>query len=257
MLLSSVRRSIQTTYRVKTPFRLYSSVGDAYSRNIPTVDLAYERFDPKDPAGPEDVPLVFLHGLFGSKINNKSVSKILSRDLRKSVYCLDLRNHGDSPHNPRHDYPSLAADVENFLDKEDIKSCILIGHSMGAKTAMGVSLRRPDLVDSLIPVDNAPVDVRLTSSFYTYVQGMRKVENSNVKSQKEAVEIMEPYEPSLPIRQFLLANLKKNDETGLYKFRVPLDILGKSLDTLGEFPFHPENSRYVKPTMFIRGTQSV
>ncbi|KAA8898308.1 hypothetical protein TRICI_006569 [Trichomonascus ciferrii] len=249
-----LRRGLVQQLRAVSGRRGYGSVADAYSKDIPTVELAYERFDPKKGRVEED-PIVFLHGLFGSKINNKTVSKVLARDLQKSVYCLDLRNHGESPHVARHDYPALSADVENFLDEQKIESCILVGHSMGAKAAMAVSLRRPGLVSSLIPVDNAPIDARLTSAFPLYVRGMKDVERSQPKSQKEAVEVMQKYEPSLPIVQFLLANLKKHDD-GSYRFRIPLDTLGKSLDNLGDFPFHPDTSRFVKPTMFIRGTKS-
>lgn len=41
------------------------------------------------------------------------------------------------------------------------------------------------------------------------------------------------------------------------KFKLPLDILGASLDNLGDFPFKdPEETRFEKPALFVRGTQS-
>lgn len=42
----------------------------------------------------------------------------------------DLRNHGDSPHDPRHDYTALAEDVEDFIDQHKLQNSTLIGHSM-------------------------------------------------------------------------------------------------------------------------------
>jgi pimeloyl-ACP methyl ester carboxylesterase len=42
----------------------------------------------------------------------------------------DLRNHGDSPHAPRHDYTAMAADVSNFIRQHGLKEPTLIGHSM-------------------------------------------------------------------------------------------------------------------------------
>lgn len=42
----------------------------------------------------------------------------------------DLRNHGESPHDPRHDYTALAEDVEGFLQEHKIERPALIGHSM-------------------------------------------------------------------------------------------------------------------------------
>jgi pimeloyl-ACP methyl ester carboxylesterase len=38
---------------------------------------------------------------------------------------------------------------------------------------------------------------------------------------------------------------------------VPLDILAKSLDHLGDFPYkNPSEVRFGKPALFIRGTKS-
>lgn len=41
------------------------------------------------------------------------------------------------------------------------------------------------------------------------------------------------------------------------RLRIPLNILGASLDLMGDFPFKdPEKARYDGPTLFIRGTKS-
>lgn len=62
---------------------------------------------------------------------------------------------------------------------------------------------------------------------------------------------------SLAIRQFLLGNLYLPPGAETRSFRVPLSILAKSLDKMGDFPFkNPEEVRYGKPTLFIRGTES-
>lgn len=42
----------------------------------------------------------------------------------------DLRNHGKSPHNERHDYTSMAEDVERFIQDHELSGSALIGHSM-------------------------------------------------------------------------------------------------------------------------------
>jgi pimeloyl-ACP methyl ester carboxylesterase len=149
----------------------------------------------------------------------------------------------------------MAADVEAFMHKHNLGPAVLIGHSMGAKTAMGVALRSPDLVSELISVDNAPVDALLGSSFSRYIQGMQEVERAQVHNSKQAYAIMGKYEKSLPIQQFLLANLKKT-HTGVYRFRVPLDTLGRELAKVADFPWDPRQVRFEKPTLFIRGTHS-
>ncbi|KAH0563108.1 hypothetical protein GP486_002326 [Trichoglossum hirsutum] len=170
----------------------------------------------------------------------------------------DLRNHGDSDHNPRHDYTALAQDVEGFIDDHKLGEVTLIGHSMGAKTAMTVALRSPHLVKNLVSVDNAPVDATLGSDFAKYARGMQKIEESQVRKRSEADEILEDFEESLPIRQFLLTNLVLSlKESPVYRFRIPLRILASALENMADFPFKdPDTARYEKPALFLRGTRS-
>ena len=178
--------------------------------------------------------------------------------MNAPVYALDLRNHGDSPHIKRHDYDAMAADVEAFIETHGLPaSTVLLGHSMGAKTAMAVALRRPELVGRVVAVDNAPIEATLASSFGTYVRAMRVIEGSHVKRQSEADAILARDEPDVAVRQFLLTNLVRNpaapDEL---HFRVPIAILGRALDTVGGFPYHPDTVRCTKPALFVRGKKS-
>ena len=46
------------------------------------------------------------------------------------VDCLDLRNHGASPHNRAMSYPAMADDLREFFASEKIDHAHLIGHSM-------------------------------------------------------------------------------------------------------------------------------
>lgn len=234
--------------------------GFCASRLISTVPLAYDLHEPKGGAHPEGKPIVFLHGLFGSKINNRSVSKALARDLKRNVYCLDLRNHGDSPHTDVHDYNSMTADVIQFIEDQDLGPVTIIGHSMGAKVAMALALLHGDMVESCIPIDNAPIDTRLSSNFATYIRGMQEIDRHKVHTHKEAYEIMSKYEKNVAIQQFLLSNMKKAHGRREYHFRIPLDVLGKSLNNMGDFPFNNQaghkDLRYTGPALFVRGSLS-
>jgi hypothetical protein len=120
---------------------------------------------------------------------------------------------------------------------------------------MAVSLRSPHLVDSLIAVENAPINAQLTSDFSKYIQGMQAVDAAGVKTSKDAHKILGNYETAVEVKQFLLSNLKKTP-VGVYKFRIPLNTLKYALDNVADFPFHPEEARFEKPTLFIRGTRS-
>jgi pimeloyl-ACP methyl ester carboxylesterase len=122
---------------------------------------------------------------------------------------------------------------------------------------MTLALKNPDLIADIISVDNAPLDAALLSNFGKYVQGMKKIEQAGVTRQAEADAILNDYEESLVIRQFLLGNLFRPEGEKTQKFKVPLEILGKNLDKLGDFPYKdPESVRYEKPALFVRGTQS-
>jgi len=122
---------------------------------------------------------------------------------------------------------------------------------------MTLALRYPDRIHDIISVDNAPLDAALLSNFGQYIQGMKKIEEAGVTRQAEADKILQDYEDSLPIRQFLLGNLHRPPHEKEQKFKVPLRILAAALDNLGDFPYkNPDEVRFEKPALFVRGTQS-
>lgn len=134
---------------------------------------------------------------------------------------------------------------------------------------MTLALDQPTLISDLVSVDNAPIDATLSRSFGTYIQGMRRIDESNATRQSEADAILTPYESDLGIRQFLLGNLyrttlvdtetggEKKEKKDVVKFRIPLDILARNLDNMGDFPFrNPDERRFEKPALFVRGVHS-
>ncbi|KAI9785025.1 MAG: hypothetical protein M1839_001222 [Geoglossum umbratile] len=250
-MLFRLERRVKVTHGFRWPSSSLAGLGGK-------IALAYDLHQPLNHTlSPKScgAPIIFMHGLFGSKANNRGVSKALARDLGRPVYAIDLRNHGDSDHHPKHDYTAMAQDVEGFIYERSLGPVTLIGHSMGAKTAMAVALRSPYLVKNFVSVDNAPVDVALHSDFANYVRGMRKIEEKGVVKRSEADEILKEFEESLPIRQFLLANLEFNGST--YGFRIPLETLASALGSIADFPFNnPDVAKYEKPALFLRGTKS-
>ena len=59
---------------------------------------------------------------------------------------------------------------------------------------MTVALRSPELLNSIISVDNAPVDAALRNDFAKYLQGMRKIEEAQIEKQIDAVALLKDYE---------------------------------------------------------------
>jgi pimeloyl-ACP methyl ester carboxylesterase len=106
----------------------------------------------------------------------------------------------------------------------------------------------------------APVPIQLSNDYTmaaVHVDAMREINSLKLKKQKEADEILKTYEPDLLVRQFLLTNLKKNlKNDGIYEFRIPFDILGESIDKMGEFFQSEPIKTFAGPTLFITGDKS-
>ncbi|KAF9363384.1 hypothetical protein BGX34_004291 [Mortierella sp. NVP85] len=120
---------------------------------------------------------------------------------------------------------------------------------------MTLALKHTSL-DRLVVVDMAPVKVKLASEFANYVAIMKEIQKARVKKQSEADTMMKKGVDDLGVRQFLLTNLKKNTGGDGYSFRVPLDVLGDSLENLGEFDFVPGEVKYDGKALFIKGNKS-
>lgn len=99
------------------------------SKRTITIKMAYDKYEPKQ-LNKKMVPILIAHGLFGSKQNWKTMAKNLSQKLNTNVYALDLRNHGESPHNSDMSYISISEDIKSFIDDLKIKKVNLIGHSL-------------------------------------------------------------------------------------------------------------------------------
>lgn len=239
-----------------------SHLGDALSASIEAIDLCYEKHLPSKHSPSAKSPLIFLHGLFGSKANTRTVCKQLAKSMARDIYCLDLRNFGQSPHTNRLDYPLLAADVEKFIDNANFKKKpILVGHSMGAKTVMAVALRRPDLPQMVVAVDNAPVCVAsLSGSFGKYIRQLRyALEVKRYTNIKDVEAELAVVEPSKEVRQFLLTNVNRGKKDDACTSKVPLEVIGDAVanGSISGWPYDSSISRWSKgPVLVIRGTES-
>ncbi len=105
--------------------------------------------------------VILIHGMFGSLSNLGVLARSLVADYQ--VISVDLRNHGDSPHESLMDLPSMAADIVELMDDLELPSATLIGHSLGGKVSMQVALNSPERVSGLVVIDIAPGDLWRTS----------------------------------------------------------------------------------------------
>jgi esterase len=211
-----------------------------------SVVLAQRSFD-----GPQEAdPVVLLHGLLGSSRNWQSSGRKLAEKYR--VFALDLRNHGESPHNSRMDYPALASDVLAWADVAGVERFHILGHSMGGKVAMYLVCRYPDRFKSLTVVDIAPraVPPRWEKEFSL----MRRMPVEHFTRRSEAEEWLEPEIRDWAFRKFLVSNLER-DPAGGFRWVVNLGILESALPNL--FKQVPETGQqFDGPCLFVRGEKS-
>jgi len=99
-------------------------------------------------------PVVLLHGLTATRRYVVMGSKALERGGHR-VIAYDARGHGESPPGDRYDYPSLAGDLRELLDRLDVERAVLAGASMGAHTLTRFALDHPDRVLGLVVVTPA------------------------------------------------------------------------------------------------------
>jgi esterase len=194
-------------------------------------------------------PLVLLHGIFGSSDNWFTQAKLLSENYH--TYSLDLRNHGQSPHDEVFDYPSMAADVLQFIDDNSIHDPVLIGHSMGGKVAMNLAVAHPERLQKLIVVDIAPKPYNMTH--YVILDGLKAVPVERITSRKEADEALAGFVDEPDVRQFLLKNLQRKAEGG-FKWKLNLPVIAANIENIGlDLQFE---GKFEKPTLFVRGFRS-
>ncbi|MCP1673325.1 pimeloyl-ACP methyl ester carboxylesterase [Natronocella acetinitrilica] len=194
-------------------------------------------------------PLLILHGLFGSSANWGRLATRLAEDYR--VIVADLRNHGRSPHDADMSYPDLAADVDALMDRLDVSSATVLGHSMGGKTAMTLALQQPDRIERLIIADIAPVPYH-GDSHEGLIDALSGLDLASIGSRRDAFDALEPAIPEAGVRQFLLTNLEQGPDG--WSWRVPLQYLRDNLAVVRDFPDF--TSSFGQPTLFLHGGDS-
>jgi pimeloyl-ACP methyl ester carboxylesterase len=193
--------------------------------------------------------VILLHGLFGSADNWHPVALRLMEQFH--VFALDQRNHGQSPHDPAMNYQLMAADVDEFMAAHGLETALVVGHSMGGKTAMQLALQHPGRVEKLVVADMAP---RAYAPVYEGIfTALLTLKLGDFQSRQEIENALAPEIPDLVLRRFLLKNLGR-DADGKFKWKI--NLRGLSLNYLRLCEPLATSTPYAGPTLFIRGGKS-
>jgi len=206
-------------------------------------------------------PLIILHGLYGSSDNWVSIAHALEAYYR--VILVDQRNHGQSPHSNEHNYKLLSSDLKELFDKLCLPKVILIGHSMGRKTAMKFTADYPKRVKSLIVVDIAPwghlnnlETLNILNEHRKIIEGLSSIPLKDLSSRNQADEILSKWLSQEHIRQFLLKNLKREVD-GTFSWKLNLTAISRNIEFLMDgVEFNSTKDKPSIKTLFIKGDQS-
>lgn len=174
------------------------------------------------------------------------------------VFLVDQRNHGRSPHDDAHNYGIMADDLVQFFSDNRIKRASVLGHSMGAKTAITFALNYPEMVDKLVAVDMGIKEYAVQDE--ALQRGLLALDFDLIRSRADADEALAAYIPDLGTRQFIMQNLQWGEDlpagqagkSMTWRMNVQaiidnIEEMGKSIDM--DKPYQGE-------TLFVKGSNS-
>ncbi len=205
------------------------------------MELAFRKYG-------EGKPVIILHGLFGQSDNWNTIAKKLSESSFE-VFTIDQRNHGLSPHNSEWNYDVMANDLNDFIIQHQLIYPIIIGHSMGGKTAMFHALKNCNTRSKLIVVDISPREYEPHHN--KVIEALNAVNFSLIENRKQAEEILISYDLDFGTRQFLLKNIFWQDDKMDWRFN--LKVITEKHDAVGQ---KVPNQTCEINTLVIRGGNS-
>jgi len=198
----------------------------------------------------EGRPFIILHGFLGMGDNWKTLAKKFT-ELGYQMHLVDQRNHGRSFHDDSFSYKVMAEDLRVYYDHHKLEKGVLLGHSMGGKTAMEFATNYSEMVSHLVVADIAPKAYPLHHQ--DILKALSSLDFSEIKTRGQAEEVLSEYIKEVGTRLFLLKNLywKEKGQLGL---RINLPVLTKKIAEVGiALPVH---RKYEGETLFLRGDAS-
>lgn len=208
-------------------------------------------------AGPR---VAFLHGLFGQGRNWSTIAKALAGPDGDLARCtlVDLPDHGRSPWSAEFSFERYAASVASTLRAIDPGPWIVVGHSLGGKTAMVLALTEPTLVSRLVVVDVAPKGYGNLERFVGYITEMQALPLSELGNRADAEARFA--EPDPGIKAFLLQNLRRDGDSWRWQANVDLfaaDAARGSGSVIADWPLAVGSVEpFAGPVLWIAGSES-
>ncbi|HBF87797.1 MAG TPA: alpha/beta hydrolase [Bacteroidales bacterium] len=203
----------------------------------------------------EGEPLVILHGLYGSSDNWVTIARRF--DFQFSVYLIDQRNHGHSPHSSVHNYGEMLEDLLEFMNEHNLTKSTILGHSMGGKTAMYFAQKYPERVKTLIVADISPFAYKMEfANNHEFI--ISNLLSLNLKSFSTRNEIDIKLSESIKqksLRNFLLKNISRADDNS-FEWLLNLKAIKNNIHNILNGFDREINPIIEFPVLFIKGENS-
>ena len=200
--------------------------------------------------GDSNKHILILHGFLGSGDNWISVSRKLN-DIGFTIHLIDQRNHGRSFHSEKFDYELMCEDLFNYIEYYNVINPILIGHSMGGKTAMRFSLKYPELIHKLIVLDTSPREYPVLHQ--AIIDSLKEIDLSIYNTRNSVDDKLKESIRQKDLRNFLMKNIYRTND-GKLSFRFNLRSLSKNIGNIGK-KIESDN-QFIAEAIFIKGEKS-
>ena len=145
----------------------------------------------------------------------------------------------------------MCEDLFNYIKHHNIDNSILIGHSMGGKTAMNFSLIHPTLVSKLIVLDTSPRGYPVLHQ--NIIDSLKEIDFSVFVTRKEIdIELRKSINQE-GLRNFLMKNIYRMND-GKLNFRFNLKSLSENICRIGQKI--ESDTHFKREVIFIKGDTS-
>ncbi|XP_035213284.1 ethanol acetyltransferase 1-like isoform X2 [Stegodyphus dumicola] len=182
------------------------------------ISLAYDVYVPNDMQENAN-PIILLHGLFWNKYMYRDLAKAICNETKRKVYCLDLRNHGESASSEECDAYLMAEDIKMFLRDHNLEKVVFITHSFSSTITYLIALDIPHVIEKMVMIDHPPFTDHTKKNFEENVYPQFAAQNRFLKT-------LDPHMTLAQAKQKILGLAKmgtKSQEFFLMKVAYDLD----------------------------------
>ncbi len=219
--------------------------------------IRYQEFGEKNS---EKTPLLFLHG-YGGMIEHWDLN-IPEFARKQKIYAMDLIGFGKSQKpNVRYCLELFASQIETFLLLKKLDRVIIVGHSMGAASAVYFAHHQPEKVKALVLVNPSGL-------FGDTMDGMSNLFFGLVASPLIGEMLLAAFANPVAVGQSLMPtyfNQSKVDDKLINQFTMPLQDRGAQFSYLSpskrpldfRLDHLPKPCNYKGPAFLVWGAEDI